>query len=88
MAHAAIARQLQAIGGRAVLREKNGQIVTTDNGNYLLDWHDMQFGEPKVMEAELNNLPGVVTVGLFALRGANLCLLGTPEGVEELRFSA
>lgn len=88
MAHAAIARQLQAIGGRAVLREKNGQIVTTDNGNYLLDWHDMQFGEPKIMEAELNNLPGVVTVGLFALRGANLCLLGTPEGVEELRFSA
>lgn len=86
MAHNAVARQLQAIGGNAKLREKEGDIVVTDNGNYLIDWHGMHFGEPKVMEAELNNIPGVVTVGLFALRGANVCLLGTPQGVETIRF--
>ncbi len=87
MAYASVSRQLQAIGGVALLREKDGKVVVTDNGNYLLDWQGMQFGEPKVMEAELNNIPGVVTVGLFALRGANVCLLGTPEGVETLRFN-
>lgn len=86
MAHNAVARQLQAIGGNAKLREKEGDIVVTDNGNYLIDWHGMHFGEPKVMEAEINNIPGVVTVGLFALRGANVCLLGTPQGVETIRF--
>ena len=61
-----------------VLREG----FTTDNGNLILDCHGMTILDPPALEAELNNLPGVVTNGLFARRGADVLLLGTPDGVQ------
>jgi len=86
MSHAVVARKLNALGGEARLRIKDGQPLLTDNGNMILDVHGMQIHDPLAMEAEINNIVGVVTVGLFARQGANVCLLGTAEGVKTLRF--
>ena len=83
MARSAVARELVKIGGRPVYR----QGFETDNGNLILDIHDLKITEPDLLERQLNNLPGVVTNGLFALRGANTLLIGTPNGVEERAFS-
>ena len=80
MARSFIARELVKRGGRPVLREG----FTTDNGNIILDVHDLQIMEPAKLEDELNNLPGIVTVGIFALRPADVLLLGTSEGVKTL----
>lgn len=77
MARAQVARQLAALGGRPVWREG----FVTDNGNVILDVHDLQITDPKGLEALINQFPGVVTNGLFALRPANLLLLGGAEGV-------
>ncbi|UJF19047.1 ribose-5-phosphate isomerase RpiA [Vibrio sp. SS-MA-C1-2] len=78
MAREQVSRELAALGGRPVYREG----VMTDNGNIILDVHDMQITEPKVLEQQINNITGVVTNGLFAHRGANVLLVGTPNGVE------
>lgn len=86
MSHAVVARKLNALGGEARLRIKDGQPLLTDNGNMILDVYGMQIHDPLAMEAEINNIVGVVTVGLFARQGANVCLLGTAEGVKTLRF--
>lgn len=86
MSHAAVARQLNALGGRAVLRLKDGQPLVTDNGNYILDVHGLQIADPVGLENQINNIVGVVTVGLFARQGANVCLLGAAEGVRTLQF--
>lgn len=86
MSHAVVARKLNALGGEARLRIKDGQPLLTDNGNMILDVHGMQIHDPLAMEAEINNIVGVVTVGLFARQGANVCLLGTAEGVKTLQF--
>ncbi|RMG29272.1 MAG: ribose-5-phosphate isomerase RpiA [Gammaproteobacteria bacterium] len=80
MARSLVARELVKRGGRPVLREG----FTTDNGNVILDVHDLQILEPARLEDELNNIPGVVTVGIFALRPADVLLLGTQEGVKTL----
>ncbi|MFZ6772962.1 ribose-5-phosphate isomerase RpiA [Undibacterium sp. SXout7W] len=86
MAHAVVARKLNAIGGEARLRMKDGQPLLTDNGNMILDIHGLHIADPVALEAQINNIVGVVTVGLFARQGANVCLLGTADGVKTLKF--
>jgi ribose 5-phosphate isomerase A len=72
-----IRRFAAAYGGRAVLREG----VITDNGQAIVDVHGLSIADPAAMEAEVNQWPGVVTVGLFARHRASRCLLGTAGGV-------
>ena len=80
MARSYVARLIVKLGGTPVLREG----FTTDNGNVILDVHNLKIMEPTKLEAELNNIPGVVTNGLFALRPADVLLLGGPDGVRTL----
>ncbi len=80
MARSFVARQLVKRGSLPELRD----MFKTDNGNMILDVHNLEILQPTKMEAELNNIPGVVTVGIFALRPADVLLLGTPSGVEKL----
>ena len=80
MARSYVARQIVKLGGTPVLREG----FTTDNGNVILDVHNLKIMEPARLEAELNNIPGVVTNGLFALRPADVLLLGGVDGVRTL----
>jgi len=77
MARAHVARELAKLGGEPRLREG----FTTDNGNVILDVHGLSITDPKGLEAKINQIVGVVTNGLFAQRGADVLLLGTPEGV-------
>lgn len=86
MAQAAVARQLSLLDGKPVLRLKEGKPLFTDNGNMILDVHGLQMTNPVAMEALMNNMAGIVTVGLFARKGANVCLLGTVNGVKTLTF--
>jgi len=78
MARAHVERALARIGGRPELREG----FVTDNGNLILDVHDLMITSPRALETELNQIVGVVTNGLFAHRGADVLLLATPAGVE------
>jgi ribose 5-phosphate isomerase A len=78
MARELVARQLQSRGGRPVWR----RACVTDNGNHILDVHDLTIEDPVALERELNQITGVVTVGLFAVRPADVLLVGTPGGVE------
>jgi len=78
MARSYVARRLAALGGRPVWR----QGITTDNGNHILDLHDLSISDPLAMESTINQIAGVVTVGLFAARPADLLIVGTPTGVE------
>lgn len=78
MARSYVARELVKLGGRPVYR----QGVKTDNGNVILDVHDLKIIDPIALEAKINNIAGVVTVGLFALRGADVALVGSESGVQ------
>ncbi len=80
MARSFVARQVVVMGGQPELR----QDFITDNGNVILDVHNMDLVDPVAVEKQLNNLPGVVTVGLWALRPADIVLMATPTGVVEL----
>jgi ribose 5-phosphate isomerase A len=82
MAAAQISRHFQGLGGTATLRAG----VITDNGHPILDVRGLQITDPRAMEAEINQWPGVVSVGLFARQRASLCLLGTAQGVQTLVF--
>lgn len=82
MAAAQVARRFVALGGRAVHRAG----LVTDNGQIVLDVHGLAIDDPLALEAEVNQWPGVVTVGLFARHRANTCLLGTVQGVRTLVF--
>lgn len=86
MAHRAVAARLMALGGVAKLRVKDGQTVMTDNGNVIIDVTGLKIVAPVAMEAAINAFAGVVTVGLFAARGANVALLGGVDGVNVLTF--
>jgi len=86
MATARIARQFAAMGGHAVVRQKNGQPLVTDNGQHILDVTGLQIRDPLAFEAQVSQWPGVVTVGVFAFQRAQLCLLGTARGVKTLNF--
>jgi len=78
MARSYVAGRLVALGARPVWR----QGTTTDNGNQILDLHDLAIADPMALEAAINQIVGVVTVGLFAARRADQLIVGTPGGVE------
>ena len=80
MARSMIARELVKLGGQPVYRDG----FVTDNGNQILDVHNLDIMEPAKLEAELNNMPGIVTVGLFAIRPADVLILGTANGIRTL----
>jgi ribose 5-phosphate isomerase A len=87
MARTAIGRRVIALGGVPVVRvTKDGAPFITDNGNEIIDVKGLKIADPRALEAQINAWPGVVTVGLFAGRGANLCLLGTDTGVETIQY--
>ena len=86
MARAVVARKLTQLGGQPRLRSKDGQPVLTDNGCEILDVSGLQITDPLVLEGQINAIVGVVTVGLFAQRGADIALLGTADGVQILKF--
>ena len=78
MASAYVARELTKLGGTPVVREG----FVTDNGNLILDVKGLQILDPEDLETRINQIVGVVTNGLFARRPADVCLLGTPNGVQ------
>jgi ribose 5-phosphate isomerase A len=84
MARNLVARQLRQLGGDPVWREG----LVTDNGNHILDVHNLAISDPVALEGEINQLAGVVTVGLFARRPADVLLVGTPSGVVTLARDA
>jgi ribose 5-phosphate isomerase A len=86
MAARRLMRQFAAMGGSAQLRMKDGQPLVTDNGQHLLDVSGLTLSEPLRFENEVNQWPGVVTVGVFAHQKADVCLLGTAHGVRTMRF--
>lgn len=86
MATARIVRQFQAMGASAVVRQVNGQPLVTDNGQHIVDVKGLKITDPLAFENEVNNWPGVVTVGVFAHQKAAVCLLGTASGVRTLTF--
>jgi ribose 5-phosphate isomerase A len=81
MARAQVERQLAALGGSPRLRAR----FQTDNGNVIVDVHGLQIADPQALERRIDGIVGVVTNGLFACRGADVLLLGTPDGVKESR---
>lgn len=80
MARSYVARQIVKLGGDPSYR----QGFVTDNGNVILDIHNLKILEPKALEQTLNNITGVVSNGIFAMRTADVVLLGTPQGVTQL----
>jgi ribose 5-phosphate isomerase A len=88
MARNAVMRQLAALGGQPRLRLKAGttEAYITDNGGEIIDVAGLQIADPVGLEQRINQIVGVVAVGLFAARGANVCLLGTADGVKTLSF--
>ena len=86
MAAKRIVRQFAAMGGVANLRFKAGVPLVTDNGQHILDVRGLKIANPLALEAEVNNWPGVVTVGVFAFQKASVCLLATLAGVKTLKF--
>ena len=81
MARSYVARELAKLGGNPVYR----QGVLTDNGNIILDVHNLTISEPLKLENQINSIVGVVCNGLFAHRGADVVLIGTPEGVKTIK---
>ena len=86
MAANRIARQFAALMAEATLRMRDGAPLVTDNGQHILDVRGLAITDPPGFESEVNQWPGVVTVGVFAHQRAQVCLLGTPTGVRTLRF--
>ncbi|HEX9741888.1 MAG TPA: ribose-5-phosphate isomerase RpiA [Nitrospiraceae bacterium] len=76
------ARQIDALGGKAELRKRNGEIFVTEARHYILDVHFARINDPAALEAALNRIPGVVENGLFVAR-TSVLIVGTPAGVEE-----
>ena len=81
MARSYVGRELVKLGGDPVYREG----CLTDNGNIILDVYNMKIMKPKELEEQINQIVGVVTNGLFANRGADVLLVGTPEGVKTVK---
>lgn len=86
MASARIIRQFAALGASAQVRLASGQALVTDNGQHIIDVKGLQIRDPLAFETEVNQWPGVVTVGVFAHQKAHVCLLGTATGVKTLTF--
>ena len=86
MATARVIKQFAAIGGKAILRMKEGQPLVTDNGQLIVDVTGLQIKDPLAFESSISQWPGVVTLGVFAHQKAQVCLLGTASGVKTLTF--
>ena len=86
MATARVMRQFAAMGGTAAVRLKDGQPLVTDNGQHIVDVKGLKITDPVAFETEVSQWPGVVTVGVFAHQKAQVCLLGTAQGVKTLTF--
>jgi len=88
MARAAVMRRMLALGGQPKLRLQAGSdaVFITDNGGEIIDVAGLSISDPVALEREINQIPGVVAVGLFAQRGADVCLLGAGDGVKTLAF--
>jgi ribose 5-phosphate isomerase A len=86
MATQRVMRQFAALGGVAKLRMTGGEPLVTDNGQHILDVNGLAVKDPLAFESEVNQWPGVVTVGVFAHQRAQVCLLGTTSGVKTLTF--
>jgi ribose 5-phosphate isomerase A len=88
MARNAVFRQLAALGGQPKVRTKPGtdEPFVTDNGGHLIDVAGLSITDPVALENTINGMTGVIAVGLFAARGATVCLLGTAEGVKTLSW--
>ena len=86
MAAQNIARRFAALGGKASIRQKDGQPLVTDNGQHILDVTGLSITDPLAFESDVNQWPGVVTVGVFAHQKASVCLLGTAQGVKTLNY--
>ena len=86
MATQRLVRQFAAMGGTAVVRMKDGTPLVTDNGQHILDVTGLQIADPLAFELEVSQWPGVLTAGVFARQKANVCLLGTAEGVKTIRY--
>ena len=80
MSQSLVAREMVKLGGRPVLREN----FVTDNGNIILDIHNLQISEPLKLEQAINNMPGVVTNGIFAMRPANKLIIANNNGIDLL----
>ena len=74
------------MGGKAVVRLKDGQPLVTDNGQHIVDVTGLSITDPLAFETQVSQWPGVVTVGVFAFQKAQVCLLGTSTGVKTLTF--
>jgi ribose 5-phosphate isomerase A len=83
MAAGQVMRRLRGIGGEPALRAG----VVTDNGGHIVDVRGLSITDPLALETEINQWPGVITVGIFARHRASLCLLGTAQGVQTLHFA-
>lgn len=86
MAAAQISRQLQNMGATAKLRMQANTPYITDNGMHILDAHNLHIHNPLEFEHTINQIPGVITAGIFAQHQAHICLLGTATGVQTLCF--
>lgn len=86
MAAQRIMRQFAALGGQAQIRMKGGAPLVTDNGLILLDVKGLQIRDPLAFETEVSQWPGVLTVGVFACQKAQVCLLGTAQGVRTITY--
>jgi ribose 5-phosphate isomerase A len=86
MAVQRIVRQFAALGGSAAVRLRDGQPLITDNGQQILDVRGLRIKDPLRFESDVNQWPGVVTVGVFAHQKAAVCLLGTAAGVRTLTY--
>ncbi len=87
MASQRLIRQFAELGGQASVRMIQGQPLITDNGQHILDVRGLTIQDPLGFENEVSQWPGVVTVGVFARQRAQICLLGTPNGVQTLTFN-
>ena len=86
MASARIMAQFVQMGGQAQIRMKDGVLLVTDNGQHIIDVKGLKISDPVAFETQVSQWPGVVTVGVFAHQKAQVCLLGTSEGVKTLKF--
>jgi ribose 5-phosphate isomerase A len=88
MSSARIMAQFAKMGGQAQVRMKDGLPLVTDNGQHIVDVKGLRIANPVAFEAQVSQWPGVVTVGVFAYQKAQVCLLGTSNGVRTMKFEA
>ncbi|RYY81547.1 MAG: ribose 5-phosphate isomerase A, partial [Comamonadaceae bacterium] len=86
MAARRVMRQFEQMGAQAQVRERDGLPLVTDNGQHIVDVTGLRIVDPLGFESQVSQWPGVVTVGVFAYQKANVCLVGTPSGVQTLVF--